>query len=150
MDVNATVTTAASAVVPIISTGGSEVLVQLFLIVITGLLSILGYYGIKWLKTSEYGKRHALETVKLEAFLEQAVVFASGVGEKVVRDYVTKKDLSIKYLNSVDPSIVKKYGDNINTMIKRKAFEMNKEGWIDTDGDGVPDSPPPGATSDKV
>lgn len=149
MDMNTTVTTAATAVVPFISTGGSEILVQLFIIVITSLLSVMSYYGIKWLKTSVLAKKYNIDTERVEHLLEKAVIYASGYGETKARDYITKKNLSIKYLESVDPALVKQYGDKLNDMIKRKAFEMEKEGWVDTDGDGVPDAPPPSTTAGK-
>lgn len=142
MDLNASAAVAAAVINPVVSNGSAEILIQLFILVITAALSAASYYGIKWLKTSALAKKYNVDTARVEDILEKAVIYATGFGEAKARDYVTKKNLSIKYLESVDPTMVKQYGDKLNDMIKRKAFEMEKEGWVDTDGDGVPDAPP--------
>lgn len=146
MDANTTVALASAAMVPGAVDGGGEIIVQLVVTFIVAIMSAFSYYGLKWLKTSELAKKYQIDTDKLEGLLEKAVTYAAGYGENKARDYASKKNLSIKYLESVDPAMVKMYGDKLETMIQRKAFEMQKTGWIDTDGDGVPDTPP----SDKA
>ena len=119
-----------------------ELLIQLLMIVALVTLSAIGYYGDKVLRTNATVKKYVHDTDKLESILEKAVIFAEGAITAVIKDKVSKTDVAFKYIKDIDPTLIKKHGENIQAMVKRKAYEMGKEGWIDTDGDGVPDTPP--------
>lgn len=148
MDNNITALTAVASSIPVTATGGSEIVVQLFLLVVTAVIGILGYFAMKWLRTSEYAKKYNLDNERTERILVNAIDWVNNIVKKEGGSYLVKHKLSISYFNSVAPDLVKKYGDALNDMVTRKMAQMqNKVGAEETAPTSVVTEPVPDTTN---
>lgn len=108
------------------ATGGTELLLQLLVLVSTVVFGAIGYFGVKWLHTSAYAKKYNLDNERTERVLENALLWAESFLKTQGDNYILKHSLSVTYFNKVAPDLVKKYGDALNDMLARKAQQMIK------------------------
>lgn len=148
MDNNITALTAVAASIPATATGGSEIVVQLFLLVATVVVGAIGYFAMKWLRTSEYAKKYNLDNERTERILTNAIDWVNNIVKTEGGSYLVKHNLSVSYFNKVAPDLVKKYGDALNDMVARKMAQMqNKVGAEETASATVVVEPVPGTTN---
>lgn len=124
MENNVTALATAAASLPVASTGGTELTLQLFLLVATIVIGLIGYFAMKWLRTSEYAKKYNLDNERTERILTNAIAWVDGIVKTEGNAYLIKHKLSIAYFNKVAPDLVKKYGDAINDMVTRKMVQL--------------------------
>ena len=109
------------------------------------------FAALSWFITTKVRKSDTLKT-KLNEFgydeshFEKLVLGAITHAEKLAtmaaKKAIDKNTHSIDFLKTVDPELIDKYGEQVKDIVSKKASDLGKVGWTDTDGDGVLDTPP--------
>jgi len=106
-----------------------ELINQSIIIGITFIFGVVGAYLKTLIKTKIDVTKYGFENDRVERILDNAVSYA----EKKAKDYSKsqsaniasskKLDFARKYINTVDRSVVEKYGTELNSMIERKVAQ---------------------------
>lgn len=112
-----------------IETATQELINQLIGLVITGVFGLLGYYLTKLIDKLNLEK-YGLENEKVERILANSINYA----EQKAKDYAKTKsvklagseklDFAREYINKVDKTVIKKYGNQLDSMIERKINQL--------------------------
>jgi len=103
---------------------GTQQLVYELLKLVMGLVGLVTtYYVNKWLNTNATAKKYELDKIITEKAVEDAVVYAEKKGMEYGLKGIKKKELSLKYLDDVNPELISKYGDKLDVIIDRKVAE---------------------------
>ena len=135
MEANATAaaTTLVNAVaaVPVSATGGTEFVIQAVTVGLTVLFALITFGVLYWIRHSSAAAKWNLNNEKTEATLKHAIDFAEGLAKSTASGVVNKKGASVDYFNKVAPELVKQYGSALDSMIERKAAELNTSGYTE-------------------
>ena len=106
-----------------------ELINQGLILLITAIFAIVGAYLKKLITTKIDVTKYGFENDRVERILDNAVSFA----EQKAKDYSRGKSANIasskkldfarNYINTVDKSVVEKYGTQLNSMIERKVAQ---------------------------
>lgn len=106
-----------------------ELIYQLVVLVMSGVLAMIGAYAKKYLTTKIEIAKYGFENERVERIIENAVAFAEQKGREYAKTQAVKLesnkklDYARKYIDSVDKDIIAKYGDQLNGMITRKVIQ---------------------------
>ena len=89
-------------------------------------------------KLNEFG----YDESHFEKLVLGAIMHAEKLATMAAKKAIDKNTHSIDFLKTVDPELIDKYGEQVKDIVSKKASELGKVGWTDTDGDGVLDTPP--------
>jgi len=109
-----------------------ELIYQIMMILISGILTIVGAYAKKFIQTKIDIEKYGFEKSKVEAIIDNAVNFAEQKGKVYAKDKSVglagsaKLDLAREYINKIDKNIVTKYGNELDYMIERKVSQVIK------------------------
>ncbi len=107
----------------VLDTATAEIVYQLAAIFISAITGIVGMYVKSWLKTNKYAKEYNLYNEKVERTLDNAVMYAEATAKKYAGEQISKRELSLKYLDMVDPEMVAKQGTKLELMLDRKVAQ---------------------------
>lgn len=106
-----------------------ELIYQLVVLVMSGVLAMIGAYAKKYLTTKIEIAKYGFENERVERIIDNAVAFAEQKGREYAKTQSTKLesnkklDYARKYIDSVDRGIIEKYGEQLNGMITRKVIQ---------------------------
>jgi len=92
-------------------------------IFISLLFTAVSGFAINWLRTSSTAAKYKLNNDRIEATIANAIDYAENATKKVAMDGLAKKKYAIKYIEGIDPSIIKEKGDSLELMIDRKVYQ---------------------------
>lgn len=92
-------------------------------IFISLLFTALSGFAISWLRTSSTAKKYKLNNDRIEATIANAIDYAENATKKASMDGLAKKQYAIKYIEGIDPSIIREKGDSLELMIDRKVYQ---------------------------
>lgn len=106
-----------------------ELIYQLVVLVMSGVLAMVGAYAKKYLTTKIEIAKYGFENERVERIIDNAVAFAEQKGREYAKtqseklESNKKLDYARKYIDSVDRGIIEKYGEQLNGMITRKVIQ---------------------------
>lgn len=106
-----------------------ELIYQLVVLVMSGVLAMVGAYAKKYLTTKIEIAKYGFENERVERIIDNAVAFAEQKGREYAKTQSAKLesnkklDYARKYIDSVDRGIIEKYGEQLNGMITRKVIQ---------------------------
>lgn len=113
-------------------TAMQEIIYQGLAVVISGIITTAGGYAIAYIKSKTDKLNYEFDNSRLERILHNAVDYAENYSKSVAKTVAVKIDGSMKqsmakeYINKIDPTLVTKYGSELETMIDRKAAQVTK------------------------
>jgi hypothetical protein len=113
-------------------TATQELIFQIITIVISLGLTALGVYAKKLITTKIDVTKYGFENDRIERILDNAVNYAEGKAIEHAKAGAIKLagneklGMARKYLDKVDPTIIAKYGNQIDDMISRKVIQVIK------------------------
>jgi len=107
-----------------IDTSTQQLVYQLASLVISGFFTVVGIYLKKWLSASAVAKEYGLYNDKVERVLENAIHYAEECTINVTGKAISKKEMSLKYIEMISPDIIAKEGDKLDYMIDRKVKQV--------------------------
>jgi len=111
----------------LLQNGTQELLYQLVALIISGLMTVLSVYLKKFLQTNKYAVEYNLYNEKTERVLENAVMYAEEKAKSYAKGQVKKRDLAVKYIDSISPDIIAKEGKKLEFMLDRKVSQLVKQ-----------------------
>lgn len=97
-----------------------------------GLSFILGLIGLAvkgWIADNVDASRYGFENDRVERILDNAIFKAEQYAKEYAKEQATKLSGNNKlshareYINKVDPTLIAKYGDQLDNMISRKVAQ---------------------------
>ena len=113
-------------------TATQELIFQIITIVISVGLTVLGVYAKKLITTKIDVTKYGFENERVERLLDNAVNYAEGEARTYAKTQAQqlagneKLGIARQYLNSIDPTIIQKYGKQIDDMLSRKVVQVIK------------------------
>lgn len=113
-------------------TATQELIFQIMSIVISLGLTALGVYAKKLITTKIDVTKYGFENDKVERILDNAINYAEAKAKQVAKEKsITlagseKLHAARKYIDKVDPTIISKYGKQLDDMISRKVIQVIK------------------------
>lgn len=113
-------------------TATQELIYQIITIIISLGLTALGVYAKKLITTKIDVTKYGFENDRIERILDNAINYAEAKAKQVAKDKsITlagheKLHAARKYIDRVDPTIIEKYGTQLNDMISRKVVQVLK------------------------
>lgn len=101
-----------------------ELIYQLLALVITLIVGYVGNLIRDFLKTNKYAIEYNLYNEKTERILANGIAYAEAKAKDGIRDNISKRDIAMRYIDKIDPSIIAKHGNNLELMIDRKVEQM--------------------------
>lgn len=106
-----------------------ELIYQVILLLVSGILAILSAYLKKFIQTKIDIEKYGFENERVERIIDNAINFAEQKGKEFAKVQASKiastdkLDFARKYINGVDKNIVEKYGTQLDDMIARKVAQ---------------------------
>jgi len=107
----------------ILDTGTQQLVYEVLKLLMSLVGLVTTYYVNKWLSTNATAKKYELDKIITEEAVENAVVYAEKKGMELGLKGIEKKELSLKYLDDVNPEIISKLGNKLDVVIDRKVAE---------------------------
>jgi len=113
-------------------TATQELIFQTITIVISLGLTVLGVYVKKLITTKIDVTKYGFENDRIERILDNAINYAEGKAREHAKTGSIKLAgneklyAARKYIDKIDPTIVAKYGNQLDDMISRKVIQVIK------------------------
>ena len=110
-------------------TAFDELTYQVVAVATTGLITIISYYLRNLINTKIEAEKYGLSKEKLNTLLNDAVLFAEQKGKEFAKNNSElmssdkKLQAAKQYINKIDPTVIREYGNTINDMIAAKVAE---------------------------
>lgn len=124
MDTEVLNTVVAGAVNGAVMNATGQLAFEVASIVISLVVTVLGYYVRRFLTTNEYAKKYNLYNEKTERVLANAIAYAEAKAKDVTSEQINKRKLAVSYIEQISPDIIKKEGDKLELMIDRKIEQL--------------------------
>jgi len=111
----------------VMATATNELIYQVSAMVISTVVTVLGVYLKRLIKTNSYVKECDLYNKKVENVLNNAINYAEASAKKYASDKISKKDYALKYIEEVSPDIIHKEGVKLELMLDRKVEQVLKK-----------------------
>ncbi len=108
----------------LMDTGTQQLAFEVATTIIAIIFGLIAYYGKRFLTTNEYAIKYNLNNEATERILENAVLYAEAKAKGLAKDQINKRELSIKYIDSIKPELIKEYGDKLEIMLDRKVQQV--------------------------
>lgn len=111
-------------------TGTQELIYQMITIILSIGLTALGVYAKKLIITRIDIAKYGFENDRVERIIDNAINYAEGQAriyakrESVELSSNGKFEAAKKYIDKVDPTIIAKYGKQLDVMIDRKVAQV--------------------------
>lgn len=103
-----------------------QIAFQLMMLILSGILAMISAYVKKYLETKVQIAQYGFDNERIERIIGNAVSFAEQKGASHLKQYAEKiagnekLDFAKQYIDTVDKSIIEKYGGQLDMMIERK------------------------------
>ena len=109
-----------------------ELIYQLLLLVVTGVITVIGAYAKKYITAKIDFEKYGFENDKVERIIDNAVNYVEQKAKEKAKAGAyrlasnDKLDMARAYINKVDKGVVEKYGAKLDVMIERKVAQVVK------------------------
>lgn len=110
-------------------TATQELIYQLIMVLVTGILGLIGFYAKKLIVTKIDIEKYGFENEKVERIIDNAVFYGEQKAKELAKAQAVKiagsEKLTIAkgYIDNIDKSIIEKYGAQVDDMIARKVAQ---------------------------
>ena len=115
----------------LMETGTQQAVYELVSLVITAIVAILGIYIRNFIATNKTIAKYNFDNERTERLLANAILFAENKAKEKVAEKISKRDMSISYLDKISPDVIEANGDKIQLMLDRKLEELRAKHLVE-------------------
>lgn len=115
----------------LMETGTQQAVYELVSLVITAIVAILGIYIRNFIATNKTIAKYNFDNERTERLLANAILFAENKAKEKVAEKISKRDMSISYLDKISPDVIAANGDKIQLMLDRKLEELRAKHLVE-------------------
>ena len=115
----------------LMETGTQQAVYELASLVITAVVAILGIYIRNFIATNKTIAKYNFDNERTERLLANAILFAENKAKEKVAEKISKRDMSISYLDKISPDVIAANGDKIQLMLDRKLEELRAKHLVE-------------------
>lgn len=115
----------------LMETGTQQAVYELVSLVITAIVAILSIYIRNFIATNKTIAKYNFDNERTERLLANAILFAENKAKEKVAEKISKRDMSISYLDKISPDVIAANGDKIQLMLDRKLEELRAKHLVE-------------------
>ena len=115
----------------LMETGTQQAVYELVSLVITAIVAILGIYIRNFIATNKTIAKYNFDNERTERLLTNAILFAENKAKEKAAEKISKRDMSISYLDKISPDVIAANGDKIQLMLDRKLEELRAKHLVE-------------------
>ena len=115
----------------LMETGTQQAVYELASLVITAVVTILAIYIRNFIATNKTIAKYNFDNERTERLLANAILFAENKAKEKVAEKISKRDMSISYLDKISPDVIAANGDKIQLMLDRKLEELRAKHLVE-------------------